>query len=72
MIYDDVNVHDIPEQERFKLFRDMQMIFQDPYASLNPRSTVKEIISEPMEVHGLYKNNKERLKKYMNYLKKSD
>ena len=38
----------------------MQMIFQDPYASLNPRSTVKEIIAEPMEVHGLYKNKKER------------
>lgn len=38
----------------------MQMIFQDPYASLNPRSTVKEIISEPMEVHGVYANAKER------------
>jgi len=41
----------------------MQMIFQDPYASLNPRSTVKEIISEPMEVHGLYLDKKERLER---------
>lgn len=63
VLFDGVNVHDIPEDERFKLFRQMQMIFQDPYASLNPRSTVKEIISEPMEVHGLYKDKHVRLEK---------
>jgi oligopeptide transport system ATP-binding protein len=34
--------------------REMQMIFQDPYASLNPRMTVSQIISEPMEIHNLY------------------
>src|SRR5699024_6816523 len=50
-------------KEKYALYRQMQMIFQDPYASLNPRSTVKEIIAEPMEVHGLYKSNQERLEK---------
>ena len=37
----------------------MQMIFQDPYASLNPRSTVFEIIAEPMQIHGMYKTKAE-------------
>ncbi|MCM3617783.1 ATP-binding cassette domain-containing protein [Sutcliffiella horikoshii] len=54
------DVHKLTEKEKFAFHRNMQMIFQDPYASLNPRSTVKEIISEPMEVHGIYKNSKER------------
>lgn len=54
------NVHDLSERELFKLRRKMQMIFQDPYASLNPRSTVREIISEPMEVHQLYTNRKQQ------------
>lgn len=36
------------------LRREMQMIFQDPYSSLNPRMTVHRILSDPMDVHGLY------------------
>jgi oligopeptide transport system ATP-binding protein len=40
--------------------RNMQMIFQDPYASLNPRMTIGQIISEPLVVHGLG-DRKERL-----------
>lgn len=59
-IFDGQNVHALSEKELFKLRQKMQMIFQDPYASLNPRSTVHEIISEPMEVHKLYKSKKEQ------------
>ncbi|MEW9110636.1 ABC transporter ATP-binding protein [Cytobacillus gottheilii] len=60
VLYDGKNVHEMNDKERFSFHRKMQMIFQDPYASLNPRSTVQEIISEPMEVQGLYKDKKER------------
>jgi peptide/nickel transport system ATP-binding protein len=60
VMFDGKDVHQLSEKEKFAFHRNMQMIFQDPYASLNPRSTVKEIISEPMEVHGVYKNSKER------------
>lgn len=61
VLYKGKNVHELSEKEKFAFHRNMQMIFQDPYASLNPRSTVKEIISEPMEVHRLYSNKKEML-----------
>ena len=55
-------------KERASFHKDMQMIFQDPYASLNPRSTVMEIISEPMEVHNLYPNKKERMNRVIELL----
>ncbi|MDF9824593.1 oligopeptide transport system ATP-binding protein [Breznakia sp. PF5-3] len=40
--------------------KDVQMIFQDPYASLNPRMTVGEIIREPMDIHNIFKTKQER------------
>ena len=49
----------------------MQMVFQDPYSSLDPRMTVEDIIGEPLDVHKLYSNKKERREKIlelMNYV----
>ena len=40
--------------------RRMQMVFQDPYSSLNPRMSVQDIVSEPMTIHGLYKGAERR------------
>ena len=40
--------------------KDMQMVFQDPYSSLDPRMTVEDIIGEPLDVHKLYSTKEER------------
>jgi len=50
----------IKGQKLRSMRRNMQMIFQDPYASLNPRMTVGNIIGEPIEIHKLASNKKER------------
>ena len=47
-------------KDLLELRKNIQMIFQDPYASLNPRQTVKEIIGGPLEVHKLVASKKER------------
>lgn len=50
------------------LRRDIQIIFQDPYSSLNPRMTIGSAIMEPMQVHNLYKNDTERKEKVIELL----
>ncbi len=43
--------------------KDMQVVFQDPYSSLNPRMTVADIVGEPLDIHHLYKTKAERKEK---------
>lgn len=59
VLFEQKNVHEMNDKERKDYLKKMQMIFQDPYASLNPRSTVLEIIAEPIEIHKLYSTKKE-------------
>lgn len=47
------------------LRKEIQMIFQDPFASLNPRSNVSQILTEPMQVHGLFKGQRKERAKYL-------
>jgi oligopeptide transport system ATP-binding protein len=51
ILFDGVELVGLPENDLRKMRRRMQMIFQDPYASLNPRMTVGAIISAPLDVH---------------------
>ena len=53
-----------------KLRKDIQIIFQDPFSSLNPRITVGNAIVEPMKVHGILSNKKERITYVLDLLKK--
>ncbi|MGN1022986.1 MAG: ABC transporter ATP-binding protein [Lachnospiraceae bacterium] len=53
------DISHMKQKELKPLRRNMQMIFQDPYASLNARMTVRDIISEPLFAHGVVKNRKE-------------
>lgn len=55
VIFDGKNVPSLPKDELRELRREMQIIFQDPYGSLNPRMTVGDIIGEPLHIHKLAK-----------------
>ena len=55
----------ITEKNMPEYRKHMQMVFQDPYSSLNPRMTVEDIIGEPLDVHKLYSDRKERREKIL-------
>jgi oligopeptide transport system ATP-binding protein len=58
--FEGIDLVNIKGEELRRMRRRMQMIFQDPYASLNPRMTVGNIIGEPLEVHGIAKGQERR------------
>ena len=51
---------EVTEKNIHRLRKEMQMVFQDPYSSLNPRMTVEDIIGEPLDVHKMYQSKGER------------
>lgn len=63
VIYQGQNVMHLSWKDMKPLRRKMQVIFQDPYSSLNPRMTIGSAIMEPMVIHNLGENKKERIKK---------
>ncbi len=70
ILYNEKNIETISKKELRKLRKNLQIIFQDPYSSLNPRITVGSAIMEPMKVHKLYKNDKIRKSKVFELLEK--
>lgn len=60
IIFDGKDITTIKGNELKQFKQDVQMIFQDPYASLNPRMTVGEIIKEPMDIHKIFETEEEK------------
>lgn len=61
VLFEGIDITKLPERELRPLIRrKIQMIFQDPYASLNPRKSLGNLLNEPLKAHGLYKSQKER------------
>lgn len=60
ILFDGKDITKIKGKELNQFKQEVQMIFQDPYASLNPRMTVGEIIKEPMDIHKVYKTEEEK------------
>ena len=66
VIFDGKDVTACSKQEMKKLREDMQIIFQDPFASINPRMTVSQTIAEPLLIQGKYKpSDKEALDRHV-------
>ena len=70
MIYTAKDIAVFNEQELREFRKEVQIIFQDPYSSLNPRMTIGNAIMEPMEVHGILSNFEERKKRVEELLEK--
>ena len=68
IIFDSQKLRDLSGRQMRAIRKDIQIIFQDPYASLNPRISIGEAIVEPMRVHKLYDNDKERKEKAIELL----
>lgn len=64
VIFDGINVHELNSKEKKEFTKRAQIIFQDPYSSLNPRMTVGDIIGEGIDIHNLYKGKERKEKIY--------
>lgn len=69
VLFEGKELTSIPSGDLRRMRRRMQMIFQDPYASLNPRMTVGSIVGEPLEVHNIGSTRKERQERVQELLK---
>lgn len=67
ILFEGEDIKEISNEKLRKLRKDLQIIFQDPYASLNPRHSVEKIISEPLLIHGMKNRHdrKERVKELL-------
>jgi len=65
VFFDGEDISELSQKELIPYRTDMQIIFQDPYSSLNPRMTVGQIVSEALVEHGIYKRGSQELEDYV-------
>lgn len=70
IFYHGKDIVKLSKEEIRKLRKEIQIIFQDPYSSLNPRMNISEILTSPMKVHSIGKNQKERIERAGDLLEK--
>ena len=70
ILYKGEDITQLQSSNLRSLRKEIQLIFQDPFASLNPRLSVGKAIMEPMQAHGLYKNDQERKEKVFELLQR--
>ena len=68
--YEDEDYTGYSQKQMIKIRKNMQMIFQDPYASLNPRMSIRDIIAEPLHIHSLASDPKEIDQRVVSLLQK--
>ncbi len=70
VIFNGINVTKLDQKKLRDIRKDIQIIFQDPYSSLNPRITIGQAIMEPMQVHGILENDKARKERVIELLQR--
>ena len=70
IIFDGHSIHEMKGESLRLMRKKMQIIFQDPYSSLNPRQTIGEAISEPLKIHKIILDKKERKERVLELLEK--
>ncbi len=68
--FENTDLRSLKKRELREIRKDIQIIFQDPYSSLNPRLTVGDSLMEPLQVHQFYTNNTKRKKKVLELLER--
>ena len=68
IIFDSINITELNKKNTRKYRKEMQIIFQDPFSSLNPRMTVSEIIEEPLRINKIINNKKDRFLKVLDVM----
>ena len=68
LLFKDENVYTLSKKEMQTIRKNFQMIFQDPYACLNPKMNVEDIVAEPLDIHGICHSREERHAKVVELL----